>query len=218
MRRLVAVVSLLLALLAVPVAAQASPSLAGSIAGGDPIYPRGGARCSVGFNARDAARVLYFLTSGHCAGPVGSAVTSGSITLGVVVAVTPARDFALVRYTDTTLSKPSAVRLPGGGLTPITAFGTAYAGQTVQRVGTTTGLRSGRVTALNATVTYAEGTVTGLIRTTVCAEPGDSGGPLFAGTVGLGVISGGSGTCASGGVTYVAPVTPLVAVWGLGAY
>ena len=30
---------------------------------------------------------------------------------------------------------------------------------------------------------YAEGTVTGLIRTNVCAEGGDTGGPLFAGTV-----------------------------------
>lgn len=35
--------------------------------------------------------------------------------------------------------------------------------------------------ALDATVNYAEGSVSGLIRTTVCAEPGDSGGSLFSG-------------------------------------
>ena len=40
---------------------------------------------------------------------------------------------------------------------------------------------------------YPQGTVTGMIRTTVCAEPGDSGGALFAGNTALGLTSGGSG-------------------------
>ncbi|KAI8811036.1 hypothetical protein BJ742DRAFT_867235 [Cladochytrium replicatum] len=43
-----------------------------------------------------------------------------------------------------------------------------------------------------ARVTYCEGTVRGLIRTTVCAEPGDSGGSLYASTTALGMTSGGS--------------------------
>jgi streptogrisin D len=63
-------------------------------------------------------------------------------------------------------------------------------------------------TALDATVNYPEGTVTGLIQTTVCAEPGDSGGPLFTedGSA-VGLTSGGSGDCTSGGVTFFQPVT-----------
>ena len=67
------------------------------------------------------------------------------------------------------------------------------------------------MTALNATVNYAEGTVTGLIRTTVCAEPGDSGGSLYSGTVAYGLTSGGSGNCSSGGTTFFQPVTEALA-------
>ena len=65
------------------------------------------------------------------------------------------------------------VWLYNGSAQDITASGNAYVNQTVRRSGSTTGLRSGRVTALNATVNYAEGSVSGLIRTTVCAERGD---------------------------------------------
>ncbi|MGW9545036.1 trypsin-like serine protease, partial [Streptomyces celluloflavus] len=44
--------------------------------------------------------------------------------------------------------------------------------------------------------------------TTVCAEPGDSGGPLYGsnGTA-YGLTSGGSGNCSSGGTTFFQPVT-----------
>ncbi|WP_410088607.1 S1 family peptidase, partial [Streptomyces sp. t39] len=72
-------------------------------------------------------------------------------------------------------------------------------GAQVFRSGSTTGLRTGRVTAVDATVNYPEGTVTGLIETTVCAEPGDSGGPLFSEGLALGVTSGGDGDCTGGG-------------------
>ncbi len=61
--------------------------------------------------------------------------------------------------------------------------------------------------ATNATVNFAEGTVTGMIQTSVCAEPGDSGGPLFASNTALGLTSGGSGDCRTGGVTFFQPVT-----------
>jgi hypothetical protein len=56
-------------------------------------------------------------------------------------------------------------------------------------------------------VNYPEGTVTGLIETNVCAEPGDSGGPLFSDGIALGVTSGGSGDCTTGGTTFFQPVT-----------
>lgn len=67
------------------------------------------------------------------------------------------------------------------------------------------------MTALNATVNYPEGTVTGLIETNVCAEPGDSGGPMFSEGVALGVTSGGSGDCNAGGTTFFQPVTKALA-------
>lgn len=68
------------------------------------------------------------------------------------------------------------------------------------RRGSTTGVHTGTVTALNVTVHYQSGgTVRGLIQTNVCAEPGDSGGPLYDGTAALGLTSGGSGNCTPAG-------------------
>jgi hypothetical protein len=67
-------------------------------------------------------------------------------------------------------------------------------------------------------VNYAEGTVTGLIRTNVCAEGGDSGGALFSGSVALGLTSGGSGNCSSGGTTYFQPVTEVLSRYGVSVY
>ncbi|MFB9449317.1 trypsin-like serine protease [Dactylosporangium vinaceum] len=58
----------------------------------------------------------------------------------------------------------------------------------------------------------------GLIRTSVCSEPGDSGGPLFAGTTGLGITSGGSGNCTSGGTTYFAPAARAATGYGVGPW
>lgn len=100
----------------------------------------------------------------------------------------------------------------------ITSARNAFVGQAVRRQGSTTGNRAGTVTALNATVNYAQGTVTQMIRTTVCAEPGDSGGPLYAGSVALGLTSGGSGNCTTGGVTYFQPVTEVLSRYGINVY
>ncbi|GAB7051465.1 hypothetical protein JCM9534A_65910 [Catenuloplanes indicus JCM 9534] len=194
------------------------------LAGGDPIFPAGGYRCTIGFNVRSTALPYryYFITSGHCVGPVGSTVSSAGTVIGTVVQRLNPRDLALVQYTPpagvVVPPHPSAVNRYNGTLQPITGFATAFAGQAVQRAGSTTGLRSGTVTAVNVTVNYAEGTVYGLTRTTVCAEPGDSGGPFFAATTGLGTFSGGSGNCTAGGVTYFAPILPYLSVWQVGAY
>lgn len=64
----------------------------------------------------------------------------------------------------------------------------------------------GEVTALNASVHYQEGSVNGLIQTTVCWEPGDSGGSLYSSNGAYGLTSGGSGDCDSGGQTFFQPV------------
>ena len=92
--------------------------------------------------------------------------------------------------------------------------GDATVGENVQRSGSTTGVHGGTVTALNASVTYEEGTVDGLIDTDVCAEPGDSGGSLFDGGTALGLTSGGSGDCTSGGETFFQPVPAALSALG----
>jgi S1-C subfamily serine protease len=75
------------------------------------------------------------------------------------------------------------------------------------------------VTALNVTVHYTGGgTVRGLIQTTVCAEPGDSGGPLYDGNLAIGLTSGGSGDCKSGGTTFFQPVTAALSAYNVSVY
>nr|WP_055501245.1 S1 family peptidase [Nonomuraea pusilla] len=188
------------------------------IQGGDAIYG-GGYRCSLGFNVVSGS-TYYFLTAGHC-GNIAStwyANSSRTTVLGTVSGSSfPGNDYALVRYTNTSIAKPGSVNLYSGSR-DITGAGNAYVGQSVQRSGSTTGLHSGTVTALNATVNYAEGTVREMIKTTVCAEGGDSGGPLFSGGTALGLTSGGSGNCSSGGTTFFQPVTEALSAYGVSIY
>ncbi|MEV5080551.1 S1 family peptidase [Streptomyces sp. NPDC056159] len=177
--------------------------------GAQPILSTGG-RCSAGFNVTDG-RTDFILTAGHC-GPTGSlwfADGQGDLQLGRTVAGSfPGGDFSLVRYDSGSAGQGAdVVAIGGGNGVRITGAGDPAVGQRVFRSGSTSGLRDGEVTGLDATVNYPEGTVTGLIRTTVCAEPGDSGGPLFSEGIALGVTSGGSGDCTRGGTTFFQPVT-----------
>ena len=182
-----------------------------TISGGDAIYA-GGSRCSLGFNVRSGS-TNYFLTAGHCTN-ISSTWTNGSTTLGTRAGTSfPGNDYGIVRYTNTTITKSGAV-----GSQDITSAGTPAVGATVYRRGSTTGIHSGRVTALNSTVNYSQGSVSGLIRTTVCAQPGDSGGSLYSGTTALGLTSGGSGNCSSGGTTFFQPVTEPLGVYGVSVY
>jgi streptogrisin D len=185
------------------------------ISGGAAIYSSG-YRCSLGFNVVSGS-TYYFLTAGHCT-DIGSTwyANSGQTTvLGTRTGSSfPGNDYGIVQYTSS-VSHPGNVTLYNGSTQDIASAATPAVGTTVYRSGSTTGLRSGRVTALNATVNYAEGSVSGLIRTTVCAQGGDSGGPLFAGTVAYGLTSGGSGNCSTGGVTFFQPVTEALNAYGV---
>lgn len=177
--------------------------------GAQPIFGSGG-RCSIGFNVTDGQNE-FMLTAGHC-GPEGSVWFSddqGQQEIGQTTATNfPGADYSLVRYLEDTPSNSSNVVSVGDGNgVRITSVGEAAVGQRVFRSGSTSGFRNGEVTGLDATVNYPEGTVTGLIETTVCAEPGDSGGPMFSEGVALGVTSGGNGDCRSGGTTFFQPLT-----------
>ena len=192
-------------------------TLSATISGGNAIYT-GSSRCSLGFNVRSGT-TYYFLTAGHCTN-IGSNwyASPGGTLLGTRHGTSfPGNDYGIVRYSLTTV-QPGNVYLYNGSYRDITGASTPSVGQSVQRSGSTTGLRSGSVTALNATVNYAQGSVYGLIRTTVCAEPGDSGGPLFSGNTAHGLTSGGSGNCSSGGVTYFQPVTEPLSRYGVSVY
>lgn len=189
------------------------------ISGGQAIYAGGGGRCSLGFNVRSGS-TYYFLTAGHCTNIASSWYSNSAQTslLGTRTGSSfPGNDYGIVRHSNSA-NAAGNVYLYNGSYRDITAAGNAYVGQSVQRSGSTTGLRGGSVTALNATVNYAEGSVSGLIRTNVCAEPGDSGGSLFSGSTALGLTSGGSGNCSWGGTTYFQPVTEALSRYGVSVY
>ncbi|MEU4197221.1 S1 family peptidase [Kribbella sp. NPDC026611] len=181
------------------------------LAAGDAIYG-GQYRCSLGFNVQKGGS-YYFLTAGHCGKVASTWYTNSnhSTLIGPTVGYSfPGNDYALVQYTNTSLSHP-------GGFTAANAF----VGENVTRKGSTTGVHSGKVTALNVTVRYSGsggGRVSGLIQTTVCAEPGDSGGPLYDGSKAIGLTSGGSGNCTTGGTTFFQPVTEAASAYGVTVY
>ncbi len=192
------------------------------ISGGDAIYSSS-ARCSLGFNAQNSSGTQFFVTAGHC-GNIAStwyANSSRTTVLGTrVVSSFPGNDYAIFQYTGS-ISRPGNVDLYNGSFRDITGAANPSVNLSVSRSGSTTGVRSGRVTALNQTVTYSGsggGTVSGLIRTTVCAEPGDSGGSLFASNTALGLTSGGSGNCSSGGTTFFQPVVEALNARSLSVY
>ncbi|THA22877.1 S1 family peptidase [Streptomyces sp. A1277] len=174
------------------------------LSGGDAIYAPGW-RCSLGFNVRSGS-TYYFLTAGHCTDGKPPWYTNSSNTTYIgptVVSSFPGNDYGLVRYDNAAVSHEGTV-----GSVDITGAANATVGMRVTRRGSTTGIHSGTVSALNATVNYGGGDVVyGMIKTNVCAEPGDSGGPLYSGSKAIGLTSGGSGNCSSGGTTFFQPVT-----------
>lgn len=184
------------------------------IQGGDAIYASGGWRCSLGFNARNGAGTYYFLTAGHCTDGFPSWRDGASNYLGPTTGSSfPGNDYGIVRH-DNSLSKPGTAN----GY-DITGAGTPYVGQYLYRDGSTTGMRGGSVTGLNATVNYGNGDyVYGLIQTNICAEPGDSGGSLWGGSTAYGLTSGGSGNCSTGGTTFFQPVPEAQNAYGVSVY
>ncbi|WFE25834.1 S1 family peptidase [Solwaraspora sp. WMMD791] len=179
------------------------------VSAGDPIYGSGG-RCSLGFNVVSGS-TYYFLTAGHCGEVIDTWYSNSALTslIGPTVDYSfPGDDYGLVRYDNPAQSHP-------GGF----SVGDAFVGQSVTRTGSTTGTHSGTVTALNARVRYlGSGVVRGLIQTNVCAEPGDSGGPLYSGSTALGLTSGGSGNCRTGGTTFYQPVREAVDAYDVTIY
>ena len=186
------------------------------IQGGDAIYASSW-RCSLGFNVQDSSGNQYFLTAGHCTDGAGTWWSNSGHTsvIGSTAGSSfPGNDYGIVRYSGS-VSRPGTAN----GV-DITRAATPSVGTTVIRDGSTTGTHSGRVTALNATVNYGGGdVVSGLIQTTVCAEPGDSGGPLYGSNgVAYGLTSGGSGNCTSGGQSFFQPVTEVLNAYGVDVF
>lgn len=173
---------------------------------GGNAYRMGGGRCSVGFPTANG-----FVTAGHC-GKTGTQTSgpSGSFSHSRF----PGSDYAHVRTGSGDRSRPLVNKYDGSAVT-VAGSREAADGTTGCRSGSTTQWHCGQLVSRNATVRYKEGAVNGLIKTTICAEPGDSGGSMIAGNQAQGVTSGGSGDCKRGGQTYFQPVNPAMSAMGV---
>ncbi|WP_030542385.1 S1 family peptidase [Streptomyces albus] len=199
---------------------RAGQQAAVAVRGGDTLYGAGGTRCTVGFNARFGS-TFYALVSGRCAQGAQTWYADSALTVqvGVTAGVSfPGDDYASIRYTNTDVAYPGEVSLGGGGTHDITRAANPVVGQVICHVGRTSGYHCGILQAVNVTVNYGGGTVYGLFRSTICSEPGDTGGPAFSGGTAVGIIVGGSGNCSSGGVTYYQPVAEGLSAYGLSVY
>ncbi|MFF1420909.1 S1 family peptidase [Streptomyces sp. NPDC058280] len=181
------------------------------IAGGEAITASG-IRCSLGFNVQSSGGTKYALTAGHCTN------LGRNWNIGTTVATSfPNNDYGLIQH-----SNPAAadgrVSLHNGTYQDITTAGSVVVGQPVCQSGSTTGVHCGTVTALNVTINYGADTVSGLGRTNSCSEPGDSGGSVFQGSTAVGIISGGSGNCTSGGITFYQPILEALNAYGLSVF
>jgi streptogrisin C len=185
-------------------ATDEAPRPLADIIGGSPYFI-GNSRCSVGFSVEGG-----FVTAGHC-GRTGATTRQPSGTFAG--SSFPGDDHGWVRTAAGETPRP-LVRNNGGTLT-VAGSTQAAVGSTVCRSGSTTGWHCGTIQAFNTSVSYPQGTVSGLIRTNVCAEPGDSGGSLVAGNQAQGMTSGGSGNCRTGGTTYFQPVNEALQTYRL---
>ena len=213
MRRLIATLTVLFAcLLGLPDTASAAPA---PIGGGSILFnPIGnaGARCTVAFAATDGSRE-YLVAGNGCDTTTstrlysGDNVFVGSVVGGldggyVVVAVRNTEAWDVVGWIDAGARYPVA----GSKETPV--------GGRVCLLSHTAGITCGTVTAKNVTITFPEGTISGLTRTDVCAQPRSIAFVTDDQAQGV-PVGGGSGFCTTPGTSYFYPVNRILSAYGL---
>ncbi|MET8868590.1 S1 family peptidase [Nonomuraea sp. NPDC004580] len=201
-----------------PSAVRVEPSAArpapyADIRGGDGFMVEGKGRCIVGFTVRSGT-TGGFLTAGHCGERGDVATTADGTPIGVFEASShPGDDYAWVSLHPGWNPRGAVVAL--GTERPIRGAGPAPIGASVCQATPIAGWHCGVIQQRNVTVNFPEGVITGLVRTSVCAEPGTSGAPFVSGDQAQGLTVGGSGNCATGGTTYFQPVAEALSALGL---
>lgn len=192
-----------------------SPVPYSEIIGGHPFHV-GAARCVIGFSAVDSSGRGGFVTAGHC-GAVGATAhdTEGDV-LGVFEhSQFPGSDGAFVPVGPEWTLTPWVERWGSDSYLTVTGSAAAPIGSAVCASAPVLGWRCGTLQARGQSISYPEGTVQNLTRSTLCAAPGESGAPVVAGSQAQGVVSGGSGTPETGCVTFHQELDPLLNSWGL---
>lgn len=211
MRRLLATLTVLVAcLLGLPATASATTAPA-PIGGGSVLFTLdGSARCTAAFAATSRS-AGYLLAGPGCSGAAqlysGNNVlvgpTAGGSGVVTLVKVTNTAAWTLVPWIPV---GPGQVVITGSVETPV--------GGSVCLIDRAVGYRCGSVTAKNQTVAFPDGVIYGLTRTNICMSPGTAVA-FVSGNQAQGVPIGGSGNCATGGISYFLPVNPLLSPYGL---
>ncbi|WP_328461375.1 S1 family peptidase [Actinoplanes sp. NBC_00393] len=193
---------------------KAQPKPLFDVRGADPYFINvggGQARCSIGFSVEGG-----FVTAGHCGAEGAQTTGFNNEAQGTVeFSVFPGEaDMGFVAVNGDWTPRAVVNDFRGNEL-PVAGNTEAPVGAAVCRSGSTTGTFCGTILAKNQTVRYPEGAVTGLTRTDVCAEGGDSGGPWLSGDQAQGMTSGGSGDCTVGGETFFQPLNEVLAAQNL---
>ncbi len=192
-----------------------------------------GTNCSLGFpGTRNGNNVL--LSAGHCVEGNPMVQNRSGVRLGVGIASRfrtgqPSVDMGLMDIDANNVGR-GYIDNRNGQTTRVTGSSKAPVGSTICKAGNTTGWTCGTITQYNLTVNYggAGGTVTqtsGLARSTVCTEGGDSGGAYISGTVAQGMTSGGpsdghdcgfnQGGNATGSYSFYQPVVDAASYYGV---
>ncbi|GAA4544008.1 S1 family peptidase [Amycolatopsis samaneae] len=169
---------------------------------GDAIKNEQG-RCSLGFNVKKGS-TPYLLTAGHCTN-LGGTWAGGDVSgAKVVKSDCPGADSGY-------LTRPNGSG-PGEVNTgqKITSAGTPTVGEKISKQGSTTGGGTGEVTSVDQSVNFDVGVLNHEFGTTAHTDHGDSGGPAYDGSKGLGTLSGGDTQ-----TSYFYPLTLELQAYGL---
>ncbi|WP_017556085.1 S1 family peptidase [Nocardiopsis baichengensis] len=192
-----------------PVPARSAQAAQADIVAGDPFfndaYP---GRCTIG-----AVVTAGFLANAHC-GREGDRVRGHDGGTGTVAWSSPESGVLLVEADDG-WRPTSSIRTGGGANATVRGTVEAPVGASVCRPGPTTGWRCGTIVAKNQTVRTPQGHVYNATRTSLCAEPGDTGGAFYSDGQLQGLLLVASGNCSTGGTSFFLPINPILSRYAL---
>ncbi len=209
-------------------------SMTADVIGGQIMDLVPGSNCSLGFSGTRNGGDNVMLSAGHCVEGNPMIQNRSGVRLGVGVASrfrtgSPSVDMGLMDIDSNNVGR-GYIDNRNGQTTRVTGSSKAPVGSTICKAGNTTGWTCGTISQYNLTVNYggAGGSVTrtsGLARSTVCTEGGDSGGAYISGTTAQGMTSGGpndghdcgwnQGGNATGSYSFYQPVVDAASYYGV---
>jgi hypothetical protein len=213
---------------------SATLAMTANVIGGQIMDLVPGTNCSLGYPGTTSNGNNVLLTAGHCVEGLPDVQNAAGTHIGKGIASRfrtgqPSVDMGLMDIDAEDVGR-GYIDNRNGSTTTITGSSKAPVGSTICKAGNTTGWTCGTITQYNLTVNYggAGGSITrtsGLARSTVCTEGGDSGGAYISGTTAQGMTSGGpndghdcgfnQGGNATGSYSFYQPVVDAANYYGV---